>query len=104
MEKGKKMTEKTLNAQNLMKEMRIAQSGDWWGDTMEWWFATAGEMWERGLDIPADWHYRPSPMGGKDPEAYETEVCEGATDDALRLFGRALNRYAGILKKAGKDY
>jgi hypothetical protein len=61
-------------------------------------------MYERGLPIPAEWQYRPSPLGGKDPDAYETSICETASDDALRLFGRALNRYAAMLKAAGKDY
>lgn len=98
------MTAQTLKATDLMREMRIAQCGDWWGDTMGWWFAVAGEMWERGLDIPDSWRYRPSPMGGKDADRYETEVCEAATDEALLLFGRALSRYADCLKKAGKDY
>lgn len=93
-----------LTASDLMKEFRIAQSGDWWGDTMSWWFAVAGEMWERGLPIPAEWKYRPSPLGGKEPDAYETPICEDASDDALRLFGRALTRYAAKLKAAGKDY
>lgn len=98
------MTNETLTASDLMREMRIAQSGDWWGDTMGWWFAVAGEMYERGLPIPAEWKYRPSPFGAKDPDAYETEICETATDNALCLFGRALNRYAKKLKAAGKDY
>lgn len=95
----------TLNARDLMQEFRLfSGDGDWWGTTLAWWFAVAGEMWERGLDIPADWHYRPSPFGGRDPDAYETPICEAATDIALLLFGRALNRYAAILKRAGKAY
>lgn len=94
----------TLSAHDLFKEMRVGASGDWWGTTMQWWFAVAGETNERCLEIPPEWHYRPSPLGGKEPEQYETEVCEGATDVALRLFGRALHRYAGMLKKAGRDY
>ena len=93
-----------LTASNLMQEFRVSQSGDWWGDTMEWWFAVAAEMYERELPIPDEWRYRPSPLGAKDPEAYPTEVLESASDEALGLFGRALNRYAGILKKGGKDY
>lgn len=97
-------TAQNLSACDLMKEMRIGASGDWWGTTMAWWFAVAGEMDERGLDIPKEWRYRPSPFGGKEPDMYETEVCEGATDSALLTFGRALTRYAAILKKAGKDY
>jgi|SRR5215472_1875449 len=99
-----KLFETELTARDLMAEFRISADGDWWGNTMGWWFAVAGEMWERGLPIPDSWQYRPSPFGGRDPDAYETEPCERATDHALILFGRALHRYAGILKKAGQDY
>jgi hypothetical protein len=98
------MTTQTLSASDLMAELRAGADGDWWGTTMSWWFAVAGEMWERSLPIPDEWRYRPSPFGGKDPDAFEAEICEQATDEALRLFGRAMNRYAAILKKAGKDY
>ncbi len=94
----------TLNATQLMREYRLATSGDPWGDTMGWWFAVAGEMYERDLPIPAEWRYRPSPLGSKDPDAYETPICSMATDEALRLFGRALTRYADRLRAAGKDY
>lgn len=93
-----------MNARQLMQEYRLTCDGDTWGNTMAWWFAVAGEMHERGLDIPADWQYRPSPLGGKNDDAYETPICEEASDDALILFGRAMNRYATILKAAGKDY
>jgi hypothetical protein len=94
-----------MSAKNLMGEFRLCFDGsDAWGSTMEFWFAVAGEMDERGLDIPADWRYRPSPLGGKDPDSHVTPIMEAATDDALRLFGRALTRYAGILKRAGEDY
>lgn len=97
--------DKTLSASNLMQEFRLFyDSGDPWGSTMGWWFSVAGEMWERGLAIPDAWQYRASPFGGRDPDAYETPICESATDEALILFGRAMNRYAGILKAAGRDY
>lgn len=94
-----------LSANELMQEFRLSyDGGDAWGSTMGWWFAVAGEMNERGLDIPGAWQYRPGLGGGKDPDAYETPICEGATDTALQLFGRAMNRYAAKLKAAGKDY
>lgn len=93
-----------LTASDLFTQMRVAQSGDWWADTMCWWFAVAGEMYERGLFIPEEWKYHLSPLGGKESNQYEAEVCEKATDGALLLFGRALSRYAKVLKKAGCDY
>jgi hypothetical protein len=91
------------SASDLMSELRLAQSGDWWGDTMAWLFAVCGEMHERDLPIPAEWHYQPG-IQPKDPDLYETEICEAASDQALRTFGRALHRYAAKLKEAGQDY
>jgi len=92
-----------LTASNLMSEMRFAQSGDWWGDTMGWFFAVCGEMHERDLPIPAQWQYSPG-ISPKDPDLYESRVCEVASDAALLTFGRALHRYAAILKAAEMDY
>ncbi len=101
---GDKM-ERNLTASDLMQEFRLFyDGGDSWGTTMAWWFAIAGELNERGLYIPDAWKYRPGLGGGKDPDAYETEICEAATDDGLQLFGRAITRYAAMLKTAGKDY
>lgn len=88
-----------MKASDLMKEFRLVQSGDWWGDTMAWWFAVAGEMYSRGLPIPSAWKYEPG-LAPKQPDLYETEICEQASDQALVLFGRALHRYAGILRVA----
>jgi hypothetical protein len=44
--------------------------------------------------LPSFSHLSWSPLGGRDPDAYVTPFCARASDDALRLFGRALNRYA----------
>lgn len=93
-----------MTARQLMQEFRLNCGGDAWGETRGWWFAVAGEMDDRGLAVPDEWRYRPSPMGGVNPDAYETPFCAEASDEALLLFGRAMNRYAGILKRSGKDY
>lgn len=94
-----------MTANDLCSEFRLCFDGsDPWGSTMAWWFAVAGEMYARGLPIPAAWRYRPSPMGARDPDAYETPICEAADDVALILFGRMLARYATCLKKGGMDY
>lgn len=53
----------SMNARDLMQEFRIHVGGDCWGTTMAWWFAVAGEMWERGLAVPDVWKYRASPFG-----------------------------------------
>jgi len=51
-----------------------------------------------------EWRYRPSPLGAVNPDAYETPYCSAATDDALRPFGRAMNRYTDMLRKHGRSY
>ena len=78
-------------------------SSDPWGTCMAWWFAVAGEMFERGLWVPEEWRYWPSPPA-RDPDQYEAEICMRAGDAALSRFGDVLNRYASRLKKAGKSY
>jgi len=93
-----------MTLQDLKSEFRLASDGDSWGSVMEWWFGVAGEMYERGLDIPDDWRYRPSPFGGVDPDSYVAPILAEADDNDLARFGAILNRYAGVLKAKGKDY
>ena len=92
-----------LRYRDLIDECNLTYSGDAWGNTMSWWFAVAGEMYTRNLPIPVEWRYRPG-VSPKEPDAYETEVCEHASDGALIHFGNVLHRYANKLKAAGKDY
>lgn len=89
---------------NLKAEFRLTNDGDSWGNAMSWWFAVAGEMYERGLEVPPAWQYRPSPMGAIDPDQYEAPIVAEAADDNLCRFGAMLHRYAGMLRAAGKDY
>jgi len=91
----------TLN--DLKSEFRLTFS-EHWGSTLGWWFAVAGEMHKRGLSIPAEWQYRPGAGDGIDPDAYETEPCSLAPDEALAIFGNILFRYARRLEKNGMSY
>jgi hypothetical protein len=97
----------------LMGEFRTGDFEDAWGTTMEWWFAVAENLYHNGVDLPAEWEYRDSPMhvnGGYEPEGYaENFIVEALSDgviddDDLMRMGNVLFRYAGILKAAGKDY
>lgn len=57
------------------------------------------------LEVPNEWQFRPSPMGSANEEDdYATVVVREADDKSLMRFGKLLNRYAAILKKAGQDY
>jgi len=90
---------------SLMSDYRMFTSGDSWGDTMAAFFATAAEMYWRGLDIPSAWQY--SPGAGSDPRDAEDiwfESMESADDDALEQFGAVMARYSDGLRRADMAY
>ena len=94
-----------MNYNQLKAELRLSGSGDAWGTCLSWWFATAAELFERpGCLVPHEWRYRPSPMGAIDPDAYEAPIVAEAPDEDLIRFGNLLDRYASMLRAAGKDY
>lgn len=93
-----------MTYQDLKSELRLSNDGDSWRTCMSWWFATAAELFERGVYLPPEWQYRPSPMGAIDPDAYETPIVAEAGDDDLLRFGRLLDRYSSKLKESGKAY
>ena len=84
---------------------------DPWGDTMEWLFSIAEILTHWVDDVPAEWGFRDSPVHDEwEPESYvETMLTEYWDDGSvttvdLTAFGQVLNRYADILRAAGKDY
>lgn len=95
-----------LNWRDLMQEFRLmGDFGDAWGTTMGAWFDVAAELYNRGADIPAEWRYRPGACSGaQEVSDYWAEIFKAYSDAELLKFGRILNRYAGVLKTAGRDY
>ena len=98
---------KPLHYGTIRAEMALtAGSGDVYGWAMGWWFAIAGRLYDDGETIPDEWHYRPSPFGGADPDGYEdqtlAELCIPA--DALLYAGKVLARYVSACKRKGLDY
>lgn len=91
-----------IACKELLSELRMI-CDDSWGDSMEAFFAVAGELLDRGLPIPAAWEYKPG-MSPKDPDSYWTDVLEEASDEALQSFGKFLFRYTCLLHKHGKSY
>lgn len=92
-------------SKELWGEFRLGFGDDSWGHTVSWWFTVADELYFRGVALPAEWKFRPSPLGpSNEPDAYETEVVQECGDDLLLRFGRALSRYANILKAAEEAY
>lgn len=96
--------EPCLDYRALRHAYALGAGGDEWSECMSWRFAIAGELYERGEDIPGEWQYRPSPMGGRDPDQHEMDYCANATTEALQRFGALLHRYAARLRPVGKDY
>ena len=94
-----------LTYADAVQEYRLlGDSGDPWGTMMQWWFTVAEEMHSRGLPIPASWQYRQGLSPQNDPTDPVTEVVVALSDADLAKLGNVLDRYASILKKAGKDY
>lgn len=90
---------------DLKGEFRLFSEGDTWDEVMHWWFAVAGEIYEhRDFCVPHEWHYRPGLWAIPDPEDYAADATRQADDESLQRFGALLNRYASLLKAAGKSY
>ena len=85
---------------DIKHEFRVDfDSYDPWGDVMGWWFDIAETLHARGAYIPEEWEFRPGAGF-----AGESARLEGYSSDTLEQFGNKLNRYAGALKRAGRDY
>jgi len=90
--------------QDIINEYRfVGDDGDPWGSSMDLFFEVAGEMWERGLDIPVEWNYRAG-LSTKDEESYWFKLTKGLNDADLTRLGKFLHRYVGLLVRHGKDY
>lgn len=95
-----------LTLKDIKDEYRlVGDDSDPWGSAMELWFAVAGELNHRDpYLIPAEWQYRPSPLGGKDPDSYWTELLEDCTDQTLSEMGAILFRYVRYCEFKGLNY
>lgn len=79
--------------------------GDPWGSVMQAWFSCAAELWQRGLVVPVAWGYSPGLAAvPTDPEDFMYDLFRGADNQSIVKFGNVLAKYAGLLKRAGKDY
>lgn len=87
-------------------EFRLYIDTDLWGTTLHWWFTIADELhFNRQIEVPAQWRFRPSPLGiVNDPDDWATLTVRSLSDANLLRFGRALYRYASKLRAAGVDY
>lgn len=86
--------------------MAVDAGGDPYGWGMSWWFAIAGRLHEDGVQLPASWHYRPSPFGGGVLENFEDHTLADLSLEpaALLRMGEVLSRYIRACKHKGLDY
>lgn len=87
--------------------------GDPWGSAMEWFFAVAETLYHNGVELPAEWKFRDSPVHTDADYAvddYATSIVtdlldlQEVTTHDLLTFGHVLDRYTNVLKEAGRDY
>ena len=95
-----------LTLADLRSEFRLTyDGGDAWGHVMHWWFTIADDLYFRGVPLPPDWEFRPSPMGrANDPDDYAAGMMQFISDHDALAFGKTLARYARKLEKAGRSY
>jgi hypothetical protein len=100
-----------IESGDLRDTIRLAfDPSDRYGSVMGAWFAIAGLLVDDGEDVPSSWDYRPSPMGGTDPddslaEWIRDQWLAGYIDaDDLRQAGDVLRDYAHHLDAIGASY
>ncbi len=83
---------------------------DTWGNALDAWFESVGQMNKRGLPIPNKYEYRAGidPVGcndkGTDPESYWHEMFENSNTEDLVKIAEYLFRYYDFLRFKGVNY
>lgn len=89
------------------KEIRLLDfKYDPWGEAMSAFFELCARMYKRGLTIPAEWQYRPSPLTSDPTEKdnYWYSLFARCGRHQLLAIGNLLHRYTEYLRRKGKDY
>lgn len=95
-----------MNLQQFKNELRLVGFKiDPWAQAMGAFFECAGRMNKRGLDIPAEWNYRPG-MGndGTDKDNYFYSLFARCGNKQLSTIGNYLFRLTNALERAGLSY
>lgn len=88
-----------------LRRLSVDRDGDEWGWAMSWMFALCDTMlFDRGMEIPFEWEFRPSPIGKCTDDEWKDEILSDLSDNQLAYLGNLLHRYTTRLRKAGKDY
>lgn len=93
-----------MNLKEFKNEYRLV-CGDTWGDAMEAWFESTGQMNKRGLNIPFEWNYSPGLGGdGTDSESYWFDLMEECTNEEIETIAYFMARYCEYLRFKEVDY
>lgn len=76
---------------------------DQWGWAMSWLFDIAGEIAQRGADVPPELCYRPGAFG-PDVSEDRAEFMGEFSIEALTYAARLFNRFTAALDRAGQSY
>jgi hypothetical protein len=94
----------TVAGIGVWDEFRMDANSDIYGHTMGLWFAVAGEMFYRGMDIPEDWKFSPgAASNGRNPDDEHWGLADLPNDD-LEILGDSLHELYHEAKENGDDY
>lgn len=100
----------------IIRTMRDFDDGDAWGNAMAWAFGVAETLEYLGFPVPPEMEYRCSPLGPvleREPDSFpdcevlayfDSEPYPQAAADTIYRAGQILNRYLGVLDRAGLSY
>ena len=84
----------------------VFDSDDQWGSNIAALFALCAELWDRGVDAPAELEYSPGRCGTQqaDPDHDLYESARITSTKTLLKFATTLGRYDRQLRKADLNY
>ena len=94
----------TTKLDQLKQEYRQGHDGDSWGNATIWLFDICATLHNGGVDIPADWEYRPAAVDLQDVSEHLEHTLSFCDTGTLLEFGQLLHRLQGMLIAAEKDY
>ncbi len=92
-----------MTLKEFKNEFRLVCT-DTWGTAIDAWFECAGHMYERSIQIPAEWEYRPGLFGGTEEDNYFFPLFTECTETELQKIGGFLFRYCEYLRFKGINY
>lgn len=86
-----------MTLREFKSEFRLISTS--WEDALDAWFECAGRLYVRGLKLPEEWQYKPSPQGGLcSKESYFYHDFKSCPTKDLRIIGNFLFRYCRMIE------